>query len=224
MIILVFLILLCLVLGRLHLPLLYYPVIKRFQKEELTEFPPSEGIVFTGSSLIGFWKSLSRDMAPFPVLNRGIPGAKIREVTAWTGDTVLPWKPRAVVLYAGSNDLQGPFPASPHNVLKGFQEFEKKTEGIPLFYIAITPSASFLRWKHRERVFKANVLIKEYCESRPGLCFIDTSSGFLKEGIPDRTLFKKDTIHLSEKGYGVWQKAIKDSFVKEGVVSGGVYD
>ena len=70
------------------------------------EDPPDPGsIVFVGSSSILFWGTLSDDMAPMPVLNRGFGGSVIAHSTHFADRIVLPYQPRAVVMYAGDNDI-----------------------------------------------------------------------------------------------------------------------
>src|SRR5271165_5563318 len=68
--------------------------------------PPKPGvIVFTGSSSIRFWESLASDMKPLEVINRGFGGSRVAQVNQYASRIVLPYQPRAVVLYAGDNDL-----------------------------------------------------------------------------------------------------------------------
>ena len=44
-------------------------------------------------------------MAPLPVLNRGFGGAQLDQVLYYAPRLISPHDPRAVVLYAGDNDL-----------------------------------------------------------------------------------------------------------------------
>ena len=68
------------------------------------EAPPEPGaIVFTGSSSIRLWSTLSADMAPMRVLNRGFGGAHMAHVVEFADRIVTPYAPRAVVVYAGDN-------------------------------------------------------------------------------------------------------------------------
>ncbi len=67
--------------------------------------PERGGIVFTGSSIFRYWTHLADQMAPLPVLNRSIAGTVTRDMLARIGQLVLPWQPRIVVYYCGSNDI-----------------------------------------------------------------------------------------------------------------------
>jgi lysophospholipase L1-like esterase len=67
--------------------------------------PERGGIVFTGSSIFRYWTHLTDQMAPLPVLNRAIAGTVTQDMLARMGQLVLPYQPRIVVYYCGSNDV-----------------------------------------------------------------------------------------------------------------------
>jgi lysophospholipase L1-like esterase len=62
-------------------------------------------ILFVGSSIFRRWTNLAKQMDPLPVVNRGVDGFQTFEVLALVDRIVLPAKPRVVVYYAGSNDI-----------------------------------------------------------------------------------------------------------------------
>jgi hypothetical protein len=57
--------------------------------------------------LLGVLLSLGigQDMDPLAVVNRGVGGAQIAHVSHYAHRIILPYRPRAVVLYAGVDDL-----------------------------------------------------------------------------------------------------------------------
>jgi hypothetical protein len=67
--------------------------------------PQNGGIVFIGSSIFQFWTHLTEQMAPLPVLNRAIAGTVTQDMVNRIGQLVLPYHPRIVVYYCGSNDI-----------------------------------------------------------------------------------------------------------------------
>ena len=71
------------------------------------------GIVFTGSSIFQFWTHLREQMAPLPVLNRAIAGTVTQDMLNRIGQLVLPYQPRIVVYYCGSNDISAGEEAGP---------------------------------------------------------------------------------------------------------------
>jgi len=80
--------------------------IRKFEAEDRIGLNTG-AIVFTGSSTIRFWKSLQSDMSPLQVLNRGFGGAQIHDVTHYADRILVPTRPRAIVFYAGENDMAG---------------------------------------------------------------------------------------------------------------------
>jgi lysophospholipase L1-like esterase len=73
--------------------------------ESTAASPEHGGIVFIGSSIFRFWTHLTEEMAPLPVLNRAIAGTVTQDMLARIGQLVLPYQPRIVVYYCGSNDV-----------------------------------------------------------------------------------------------------------------------
>ncbi len=67
--------------------------------------PEHGGVVFTGSSIFQYWTHLREQMAPLPVLNRAVAGTVTRDMLNRIGQLVLPYQPRIVVYYCGSNDI-----------------------------------------------------------------------------------------------------------------------
>ncbi len=195
-------------------PRLFSFFIIRYSIRDRKNFPKSNSIVFTGSSVVQFWKSLKNDLHPINVLNRGIAGTKINEIAYWANRLVIKYRPKAVVLYAGSNDIQGNKPRTPQQVFDGFKTFVNKIHfeipGLPIYFISITPSPAKTRWKNRTLIKEANSLIAEFCGTNDNLNFIDTTDAFLDtEGSPVLKYFKKDMIHFNEKGYAVWTSIFK---------------
>ncbi len=201
-------------LGQYDNPRLFGFFIKRYSKQDKINFPEPGSIVFTGSSVIKFWKTIEKDLFPFYVLNRGLAGAKINEIVYWVDELVIKYKPKAVVLYAGSNDIQGNKPRTSTQVLQGFIEFSNKIHksipGLPVIFLPIIPSPAKTRWKNWSEIQKANSLIKEYCETNDFLIYIDNTIEFVdSNGIPKESLFKKDKIHLNDNGYKVWSHSLR---------------
>jgi lysophospholipase L1-like esterase len=186
--------------------------IARFEAQDRVK-PPAKGvIVFTGSSSITFWKTLKQDMAPLPAINRGFGGSKIHQVAHYVDRIVTPYRPQAVVLFAGTNDIAGSKPKTPHQVLDGYLAFVNAVHAAlpetPIYYISITPTPS--RWKHWPIVREANRLIEVHTRTDPRLHFIDMTGAILgPDGKPRRDLFRLDRLHPNQAGYAKWTATIK---------------
>jgi lysophospholipase L1-like esterase len=101
--------------------------------------PERGGIVFTGSSIFRFWTHLTDQMAPLPVLNRAIAGAVTQDMLGRIGQLVLPYQPRIVVYYCGSNDISGGEDADPivERTKRFIQMLHEKSPNTFFYYTSI---------------------------------------------------------------------------------------
>jgi len=178
--------------------------------------PPKPGvIVFTGSSSIRLWRTLGQDMAPLAVVNRGFGGAQIDQVSHFAPRIILPYRPRAVVLYAGVDDLI--FGKSPEEVFHEFQEFVALIHAaLPqtwIYFVSIKPTRLFgSRWSQMNRT---NGLIEEFVRTQPRVQFIDVSTPLLDaKGNARPEYLKWDGLHPSRRGYDLMTSIIKPVLVR----------
>jgi lysophospholipase L1-like esterase len=176
--------------------------------------PPERPIIFVGSSSVRLWSTLQADMAPLPVLNRGFGGAQLSQVVYYVDQTVIHYRPRAVVLYAGDNDLDGRLRTgkTPEDVAREFRMFVTRVEtAVPdarIYYLSMKPSRE--RWIDWPQEQRGNTLIAKICASDPRLTYIDVATPMLAAGTPPPTeLFMPDGMHPSPKGYALWTGIIK---------------
>src|SRR3984885_884216 len=87
-----------------------------FELDDQAHPPKAGSIVFTGSSSFVRWRTLSEDMKPLPVLNRAFGGSEYTDVNQYAARTVIKYRPPAVVVYAGDNDLAAPGRNTPQSV------------------------------------------------------------------------------------------------------------
>ncbi len=200
-------------------PRVWQSTIEAFQAEAQEISAPDKAILFVGSSSIRFWKNLAQDMAPLPVIKRGFGGAKLRDVIYYADQIIVPYQPRAIVLFAGTNDICGRAnDKTPEQLQSDFQELvtllEKELPDTPLYYLSITPTTS--RWEIWPQVQKANQLIRQYATAKNGVHFIDTTPYFLnKKKLPQEELFWWDGVHLNKKGYALWTRVIRERLLKD---------
>jgi len=169
-------------------------------------------IVFTGSSSIRYWKTLADDMKPLDVINRGFGGSQIAQVNHYASRIILPYRPRAVVLYAGDNDLAWPASKTPEEVFGDFKEFVQIVHTqLPetwIYYVSIKPTIR--RRGIWEKEQKTNALIADYIRTQPRTQFIDVSAAMLDaQGNPLGEIFRWDGLHMNAKGYVIWTSIIK---------------
>ncbi|MGA2489445.1 MAG: GDSL-type esterase/lipase family protein [Anaerolineales bacterium] len=192
--------------------------IRRYEARERLQPVPVGAVVFTGSSSITFWVSMEQDMAPILAINRGFGGSRIGDVVHYADRIILPCCPRAVVLYAGTNDIAWPHPATPQQVFDGYQRFVQRVHAaqpeVSIYYVSICPAPS--RWRYWPIVRETNRLIQAHAQTDPRLHFIDITCAFLgPDGWPDRRLFRNDRLHPNAKGYEKWTALLKPVLLKD---------
>lgn len=175
---------------------------------------PSEAILFVGSSSIRLWNT-AKAFPDRSTVNVGFGGSEIRHSTAFAERIILPVKPKAIVFYAGDNDIAKK--RTPQQVAEDLQAFVAKVhQSLPqcqILFIAIKPSPS--RWALFDQQREANRLIQGLCEKNPQLRFIDVVPSMLgPDGKPIPEHFVKDQLHLSEQGYQNWQKLVAAELAK----------
>ena len=183
--------------------------IRAFDSADGVARPPTGGIVFTGSSSIRLWTSLSPDFPGMPVLNRGFGGSQLRDVTAFVGRIVTPYRPRQVVVYCGGNDINAGRTAG--DVLADYQALVRAIHaGTPettVAYISIAPNPA--RWPQRETVKAANDMIERWTRTDRRLSFIDVYAAMLgPDGQPRPDIFVEDQLHMNPNGYAIWRAIV----------------
>ena len=186
--------------------------IRKFEKLDQENKYPADSILFMGSSSIRLWDTLARDMAPFPVIQRGYGGAKFSDLAVFAKRIVHPHDFRALVIFV-ANDITGnKDDLTPEEVTALFKNITEtvraKNAEAPIFLIAITPTNS--RWKVWPQIQKANAAMAAACDADDKMHFITTEANFLNaEGKPKTELFRDDQLHLNPHGYALWTKIVR---------------
>lgn len=165
--------------------------------------------VFYGSSSIRLWTQLDRDFPLVEALNLGFGGSTLA-ACAWHFERlVVPARPRALILYAGDNDLgEG---RQPEEVCLFFRDLARQIEqhlpNVPVSFLSIKPSPA--RWQLVDSIRLANRFIADEISRRPQFQFIDATKAMLTpDGQPDRALYEADGLHLSPAGYARWREQL----------------
>lgn len=184
--------------------------IAAFEASDKTNAPPTNAILFVGSSSIRLWKTLAKDFSAFPVINRGFGGSQMADTLEFADRIVLPYRPRQIVVYAGDNDLAAK--KTPEQVADDFKAFVKKVHAVlpqtSIGYIAVKPSPS--RWHLADKGRATNKLIADFAKTDARLAFLDIWTPMLgPDAKPREDLFVKDKLHLNEAGYAVWTEVVR---------------
>jgi lysophospholipase L1-like esterase len=192
------------------------PEIRAFEQADRTSPPAPGGILFTGSSSIRLWTTLRADFRGLPVLNRGFGGSQIREVTAFADRIVIPYRPRLIVFYCGSNDVIAG--RAVPDVVRDLREFvatvHAKLPKTRVIVIASAPNPA--RWHLKDAWIDLNARIKAYTETDPRLTFVDIWPAMLDaSGQPRPELFVEDRLHMNAQGYAIWARVLGPVVQKE---------
>lgn len=175
--------------------------IAAFEAYDRDHPPAPGGVLFVGSSTIRRWNTAEL----FPdlrVINRGFGGSEMIDTAHFAKRIVLPYRPRVIVVYAGSNDLARN--TTPCQLLADFtalvEQVDRELPETEVVFLSIKPSIK--RWPLIHRIRAANALIAALCEERPRLHFLDVHARFLTaEGLPDPAYLEEDGLHLNVAGY-----------------------
>lgn len=183
--------------------------IAAFEATDRKRFPRPGGIVFVGSSTIRIWKSLDKDFPGYNTLNRGFGGSQLPDSTHFAPRILLPYQPRQIVLFAGTNDINAK--RTPRQVAQDFSDFVVTVRQLlprtRLSFIELTSSPS--RWAQRDAVVETNRVIQRLCQ-RNGVDFIPVREKlFGPTGEPRPELFITDKLHLNADGYKILAEAVR---------------
>ena len=189
--------------------------IARFVESDRAAPPAPCQVLFVGSSSIVRWKdSLATDMAPIPVINRGFGGSQIEDVNRWFDQIVAPYRPRAIVFYAGENDIDAG--KSVERVVADFDEFMRRKTLVlgatPVYFISLKPTKS--RFAQFSRQSQVNEAVRARAGKRGDLHYIDVVPAMMENGKP-KDIFEPDDLHMTEAGYAIWTRAVRAALLPQ---------
>ena len=186
-------------------------------KEEISQldsirydFDQSKDIVlFTGSSSIRKWYSLSAYFPEHQTINNGFGGSQMSDLLYFADLLIIKYAPDKVFIYEGDNDIADgkhidEIMASTKKLVK---KLKKEIPGVEIVFISAKPSLA--RWELKNKYLELNRALEKYCEGKPYLTYADVWDVMLDElGNPKADLFVNDGLHLNKKGYDLWAKEI----------------
>lgn len=189
-------------------------------KKRLMNPAPQDVVLLAGSSYFELWDTSSRDLEELNTVNVGIGGTKIGDQIFYLDRVVFPFNPRALVVYAGSNDING-FPffsKTADEVVPRVKEYvslvHKKFPNLPVYYVAITEAP--IRTRVREEIQNTNRMLAAWAEQTREITFIDTAPALLtSSGDIDPSIFRGDRLHLNEKGYEKFAAVIRSALIPD---------
>ena len=169
-------------------------------------------IVLAGSSMFELWPDFASAFAPYETINVGIRGTTVDDWLQLYPKLIVKYKPKAVVLYVGGNNIQkneanlGKITSAKQQKL--LKKLREALPGVPIYFVSIHPN--WKRWSAWEQTQICNNLTKQFCAKQKKTYFIDITQYCLtKKGVPNKALLRDDMLHLNSKGYTkVWKNHV----------------
>lgn len=170
---------------------------------------PSDSVIFYGSSTVRLWSDLARDFPDVQPINAGFGGSTLAACAWFFERLIVPANPRAVVLYAGDNDLGDN--RHPEEVYLSFcalaAKLQRDLPNTDVTFVSIKPSPA--RWHIVEQIRTANRYIADEIKRLPRFSFVDLTSVMLTpDGKPRRELYQSDGLHMNPDGYALWRREL----------------
>jgi lysophospholipase L1-like esterase len=123
-----------------------------------------------------------------------------------------------VLIYCGDNDLASSDTVTPQIVLNRFKTLfhiiRNNLPGAKISFVSIKPSPS--RKQLMPKMQQANQLVRSFLKKQKNTSFIDVYHPMLvADGRPNPEIFVEDSLHMNEKGYAIWKKAIKPHLLRK---------
>ncbi len=187
----------------------------RFQEEvegivsSKTVSTDTDVFLFTGSSSVRFWGSLSDDYPDQNIVNTGFGGSTLPDLIHYQDDLIFRYKPKKVFIYEGDNDIF--MEHAPATVLKNAKKLaatiQSRLPGSKIYFIAAKPSLA--RWELRENYKAFNYSLQSWASFTEGITFIDVWTPMCDDnGEVLKDIFIGDNLHMNEKGYDIWAEVI----------------
>jgi len=215
-------------------PLIKYSQSNRQFEEEVSflealdveEKAGENDILFLGSSSIRLWDNIQEDMYPYSSVKRGYGGAHYHDLIHFSERLVQNHSPKAILIFV-ANDITGSDHStnlvgdlSPNEVKRlfnyNYKLIRRLHRHIPVFLIETTPTPK--RWKSWSKILQANKKLERFCKQEPNLYFISTRDKFIGvNGLPIKSFFLPDELHLNIEGYKLWSAIIKSKLIELGI-------
>ncbi len=191
--------------------------IQAFEAQDAQQLPAPGAVLCVGSSTMRKWHGqIRQDLAPLTIVAHGFGGSTMFDLLHYTDRIVLPYKPRAIVVYEGDNDVA--IGVGPEEIRDTFQRFvEKVHAALPearIYFLAIKPSHSRrAMWPVMQQ---ANKLIAQQCGQDRRLFYVDIVPALTDAaGQVRRELFEQDDLHLNRGGYEQLRAALRPILEKQ---------
>ena len=187
--------------------------ITNFVAQDKANPPPQNALLISGSSSARLWTTAAEDFKPYPVINRGFGGSKTTEVLATMDKIALPYHPRVVIYFAGTNDLGGNSKAE--DVVNNIREYVKRmrAENPKTGIVIMAGLKSPKRKPHWSEFDTFNSLLQKYCATEKNIYFVDHNKVMsTPNGEPIAAFYREEgdnALHANSEGYAQIVKLVR---------------
>ncbi len=192
----------------------YESAIAAYEEADRQNPPPAGAMVLTGSSTMRLWDTVETDLDPLTVIPRGFGGSTIAELDHYLDRIVLAYRPDAVVIYTGDNDVNSG--KTPEYIADRFAAVIDRIHAAApktrVYVISIKPSIA--RWTQWAQTQQTNKLLSKLCAGDSRLRYIDVTKALLgPDSQPVAEYFANDRLHLSDAGYEAWAAVVRPALL-----------
>jgi acyl-CoA thioesterase-1 len=197
-----------------------WPLLSRYRDANRTVKPPAAGeqrVVFMGDSITDAWPQ-PRFAATFfpgkPYIGRGISGQTTPQMLIRFRPDVIDLKPKAVVILAGTNDLNANTgPMTDEDIQRNLMSMAElaKANGIKVIFASILPTSAYhvpangvpqTTLRPMSRIRANNDWMKQYAAAN-GHVYLDYFSAMIDQTGLMKTELTNDDLHPNAAGYAV---------------------
>ena len=159
------------------------------------------------------------------IVNHGFGGSNVEDQLFYYSRLVRPWKPRALLLACGGNDLSIPY--SPRDIMelqaRIIQWAQADFPGIPIYCFNRNPAPSWKRESATNRAkrlrLEHNAFLEDFCARTENCHYVAQQNMPMffenPEDVGDYNkvrddIFAEDGVHLNPMGYGLFMDAMRE--------------
>ena len=172
-------------------------------------------IVFVGSSIFHRWTQLAAQMAPLPITNIAFDGAVTDDWNRLLEPRVIPLRPRVVVYYCGSNDVDGG--ESAEQIAARIRWFADRLHAsLPeTRFVFVSVNRAPEKRDRWDVVDGINGQMQTYARTNPHVQFVDVNPALVNAGgSPRMEFFMNDRLHLRPAAYEEFTRILKPALEK----------
>lgn len=182
--------------------------IRAYEISDQQEPPPTQRVVFVGSSSIRMWSNISSSFPGYPIINRGFGGSTMADLLYYFDRLVAVYDPSLVVVYEGDNDLADG--NSVEEIASDYLSFiDRMNTQLPtsdFAFMSVKPSPARSGFIPDMKVL--NQRLQTIAEANGGY-FFDVFTPMLDaDDQPLPQLFISDMLHLNKAGYRLWRQTL----------------